>query len=62
MSQWHREHPELCGTSADPWMRNDLHRQAYDELRRFGLIYTEDDELEDDTPRPGSKHERQEER
>jgi hypothetical protein len=38
MSQWHRAHPELAGTAADPWMANEGHRQAHDELVRSGVI------------------------
>lgn len=44
MSQWHRDHPELCGTDADPWMSVPVHRQAVDELRRMGMVFVEDDE------------------
>jgi len=28
MSQWHREHPELIGTDADPWMDLPSYREA----------------------------------
>jgi hypothetical protein len=28
MSQWHRENPELAGTSADPWMGVRGHADA----------------------------------
>ena len=28
MSQWHREHPELAGTDADPWMQHEGYRKA----------------------------------
>ncbi len=28
MSAWHREHPELTGTEADPWMIHDGYRKA----------------------------------
>jgi hypothetical protein len=28
MSQWHREHPELFGTEADPWMQHKSYRRA----------------------------------
>lgn len=28
MSGWHREHPELVGTEADPWMIHDSYRKA----------------------------------
>lgn len=28
MSQWHRDNPELAGTDADPWMRNESYRKA----------------------------------
>jgi hypothetical protein len=28
MSQWHRENPELAGTTADPWMQHAGHRAA----------------------------------
>lgn len=28
MSQWHREHPELTGSAADPWMDNPGHAKA----------------------------------
>jgi hypothetical protein len=49
MGEWHRENPDLVGTDADPWMQHDLHRQAYNELRRMGLVWRpEDDETEDD--------------
>lgn len=27
MSQWHREHPELTGTDADPWMIHESYRR-----------------------------------
>jgi hypothetical protein len=27
MSQWHREHPELTGTDADPWMIHEDYRR-----------------------------------
>lgn len=47
MSRWHRENPELAGTSADPWMANEGHRQAHDELVRAGVIEApEGDEFE----------------
>jgi hypothetical protein len=42
MSSWHRENPELAGTDADPWMQNEGHRRAYEELRDMGLIFDED--------------------
>lgn len=32
MSAWHREHPELVGTDADPAMRNPGHAAAFHEL------------------------------
>jgi predicted RNA-binding Zn-ribbon protein involved in translation (DUF1610 family) len=28
MGGWHREHPELAGTDADPWMANPGHAAA----------------------------------
>jgi hypothetical protein len=28
MSSWHREHPELTGTGADPWMQHASYRTA----------------------------------
>lgn len=28
MSQWHREHPELAGTDADPWMQHESYRRV----------------------------------
>lgn len=28
MSAWHRNHPELVGTGADPWMRNEGYQKA----------------------------------
>lgn len=28
MSQWHRAHPELTGTDADPWMQHESYRKA----------------------------------
>lgn len=28
MSEWHREHPELAGTWADPWMQHESYRKA----------------------------------
>lgn len=31
MSQWHREHPELAGTDADPWMQHDSYRKATEQ-------------------------------
>lgn len=34
MSQWHREHPELVGTDADPWMVHESYRIACEELGR----------------------------
>lgn len=27
MSGWHREHPELVGTDADPWMMHESYRR-----------------------------------
>jgi hypothetical protein len=39
MSSWHREHPELAGTDADPWMASPAHREAVREVEcysRFG--------------------------
>lgn len=27
MSGWHREHPELVGTDADPWMQHESYRR-----------------------------------
>lgn len=45
MSQWHREHPELAGTDADPWMANKTHRRVTEQLIREGLIYVEAAEL-----------------
>lgn len=35
MSQWHREHPELAGTDADPWMQNEGYRQARAEVQEI---------------------------
>lgn len=43
MSRWHREHPELAGTDADPWMHNPGHRAAYESLVREGHIDPPDD-------------------
>jgi hypothetical protein len=34
MSAWHREHPELVGTDADPWMANPTHAAAHRELEK----------------------------
>jgi hypothetical protein len=28
VSAWHREHPELVGTDADPWMIHESYRKA----------------------------------
>lgn len=49
MSAWHRQHPELAGTDADPWMHNPGHRKAFEDLVRDGLI---DDPNEPDPWRP----------
>jgi hypothetical protein len=38
VSGWHRTHPDLAGTAADPWMSIPAHRQAHDELVRTGVI------------------------
>lgn len=35
MSQWHREHPELAGTDADPWMQNPGHAAAAREVQMY---------------------------
>lgn len=35
MSGWHREHPELTGTDADPWMANPAHAAAALEARQI---------------------------
>jgi hypothetical protein len=32
VSQWSREHPELVGTDADPWMRDPYYRDAVEEF------------------------------
>ena len=32
MSQWHREHPHLVGTSADPWMQHGSYRSAMTQV------------------------------
>lgn len=32
MGEWHREHPELAGTEADPWMANVGHAAAAREV------------------------------
>lgn len=51
MGSWHRENPELAGTDADPWMANAAHRQAWEELRRAGLVFVEDgDDGEGEVP------------
>lgn len=52
MSAWHREHPELVGTDADPSMQNPGHAAAFRELelrdradasaRRLGYASIED--------------------
>lgn len=34
MSQWHREHPELTGTSHDPWMMHASYRKAMQLVER----------------------------
>jgi hypothetical protein len=34
MSAWHREHPELAGGPADPWMRHGSYRAARASLIR----------------------------
>lgn len=31
---WSRDHPELVGTSADPWMMHASYRAAHDETMR----------------------------
>lgn len=43
MSAWHREHPELAGTEADPWMHIPSYRAAHDELVSYGVIDPPDD-------------------
>lgn len=35
MSSWHREHPELAGTDADPWMANPAHAAAAREVAMY---------------------------
>jgi hypothetical protein len=35
MSSWHREHPELAGTDADPWMSNPGHAAAAREVKMY---------------------------
>lgn len=42
MSQWHRDNPELAGSSADPWMASPSYRAARDELIRSGHVHVED--------------------
>lgn len=49
MSRWHREHPELAGTDADPAMANPGHRAAYDQLVREGHIDPPDADEEERT-------------
>lgn len=34
MGQFHREHPELIGTSADPWSQHESYRKAIAEVER----------------------------
>lgn len=33
MGAWHRENPELVGTSADPWMRHDSYANALRQVK-----------------------------
>lgn len=51
MGSWHRENPELVGTDADPWMANPTHRKVFEQLRREGHIWIE----EDDEPQDGGE-------
>lgn len=50
MSGWHRDHPELTGTDADPWMANPAHAAAHaevqgmDAMRRAGYSSIEEAE------------------
>jgi hypothetical protein len=52
MSRWHREHPELAGTDADPWMANEDHARAAREvagmeaMARAGVSWADIDRLE----------------
>jgi hypothetical protein len=39
MSQWHREHPELAGTDADPWMQHESYRKATSYVKRLSGDY-----------------------
>jgi hypothetical protein len=51
MSGWHREHPELTGTSADPWMANPSHRRAAQEVTRLQGCPRTSDEVDGDVRR-----------
>jgi methionyl-tRNA synthetase len=39
VSSWHREHPELTGTDADPWMMHASYRDAMTYVKRLAGIY-----------------------
>lgn len=59
MSGWHREHPELAGTDADPWMANPSHRAAAQEVTRLQGCPRTSDEVDgecDVCTRPAESH------
>lgn len=46
MSAWHRDHPELVGTDADPWVRSPGYRRAVEQCR-CGVCTPCEDRAED---------------
>jgi predicted RNA-binding Zn-ribbon protein involved in translation (DUF1610 family) len=41
VSAWHREHPELTGTDADPWMANPAHAAAALEAHQTAVGFSD---------------------